>query len=86
MFTVTLIDCVPSALNTMVWFTPSIVYVTVAFGVPVKFTVPSAPKQTSVLAVTLATGNSNTVTLALPVAVLLHAGVVDDDTDTKVYS
>ena len=74
----------PEASNVTVWLAPpSTVYVTTAFGVPVKLTVPVVPEQI-VFAVTLAVGKALTVIVTLPLAVLLQTGVVALATLTKV--
>ena len=53
---------VPEPLSTIVWFGPPLtVYVTVAFGVPVKVTVALLPEQIVVLAATATVGDGNIV-------------------------
>ena len=54
----------------MVWLAPEfIVYVTVAFGVPLKAIVVIAPEQIVAVPKMEADGNAATVTIALPVCV-----------------
>ena len=56
----------PELLSWMVWFDPEFtVYVTTAFGVPVKVTVADCPEQIVVFAEIVAVGSGNTVTVTV---------------------
>ena len=76
---------VPDAFSVIVWFAPPLMlYVTVAFGVPVKVKDPEVLKQTEAVVVEIATvGKANTFTVAEPVCDWLQLGVVAEDTLTK---
>ena len=53
---------VPDAFSTMVWLAPPLIlYVTVAFGVPVKVTVALCPEQIVVLAEIATVGGCTTL-------------------------
>ena len=73
---VLVIVAVPAALKTIVWFGPPLMlYVTVAFGVPVKVTVADCPGQIVVLAEMVTVGGGMTVITTVPVTGRVQAGV-----------
>ena len=78
------IVAVPAALSTMVWLAPPVLYVTVAFGVPVKVTVALCPEQILVLALMLTVGKGLTVMVMEPVSGVVQLGVPAEATLTKV--
>jgi hypothetical protein len=80
------IDAVPAAFKTIVWLpaTPVTVYVTVAFGVPVKVTVALFPVQIVVDAAMLTTGNVMTEIVIVPLSGCVHPGAPAEVTLTSV--
>ena len=74
---VPLMVAVPEAFKVTVWFAPPLMlYVTVAFGVPVKVNVALLLAQIVVgLTATLAVGSDNTLSVALLVCGLIQLGV-----------
>jgi hypothetical protein len=68
---------VPEPFKTTVWLpgVPDTVYVTVAFGVPVKLTVALPPEQMVVFDAMAAVGNGKTVIVTVPAAGLVQTGV-----------
>lgn len=76
---------VPDAFKVMVCAGPPLMlYVTTAFGVPVKVTVAGVPGQTDWLLLILATGSGMTLMITDPVAGAVHAGVPAEVTLTSV--
>lgn len=70
------IVAVPDPLRVMVWFAPPLMlYVTTAFGVPVKVTVAVCPSQIVTSADSDAVGSGMTVRVTLVDNGLTHAGV-----------
>ena len=64
---------VPEAFNTIVWLLPPLmVYVMIAFGVPVKVITVVLPVQIAVEPEIVGVGNAFTVTTAEPVWAWLH--------------
>ncbi|RYD94101.1 MAG: hypothetical protein EOP50_10050, partial [Sphingobacteriales bacterium] len=57
---------VPEPFKTMVWFAPPVLYVTVAFGVPVKVTVADPFGQTLALLLMVTVGGGITVIVIEP--------------------
>ena len=78
------IVAVPAALRTMVWLPLPLLYVTVAFGVPVNVTVALWPEQTVALAEMVTVGGGTTVIVTDPVTGALQLGVPEVATLTKV--
>jgi hypothetical protein len=76
---------VPVASKTMVWFGPPFsVYVTIAFGVPVKVTVAEVPGQMVVVPEIVAVGKGITSMVAEPDSDCVQLDVPFEVTLTKV--
>ena len=80
------IVAVPAPFNKIVWLpgVPVTVYVTIAFGVPVKVTVAKPPEQIVAFADIVAVGGGITVIVTVPVKGRLQLGVVADEMLTNV--
>ena len=77
---------VPDALSTIDWLTPPLMlYVTVAFGVPVKVTVAPEPEQMVVFAAIDTTGSGKIVMVILPETGCIQVGVPPVATLTNEY-
>lgn len=75
---------VPDASSTMVWLGPLFtVYVTTAFGVPVKVTVADWPEHIVALAEIVSVGGGMTVITTEPATGCEQLGVPLEETDTK---
>lgn len=78
------IVALPLASSTMVWLPLPVLYVTVAFGVPVKVIVAFCPEQIVTFPEMAAVGGGNTVMVTEPVAGALQLGVPDVAMPTSV--
>jgi hypothetical protein len=77
---------VPNAFKTIVWLpgVPVTVYVTVAFGVPVKVTVAVPPEHIVAFEAIVTVGGGITVIVTVPTAGWVQLGVPEVKTLTNV--